>query len=205
MFLNTNIPTMDIALTSTAWEAFLPSIQGGEVYRKRIEHFSELHQPFTSAKDIRDKLLLYYNNQFNLRDEDNDRIYSGSTIRGWHSIFKKWMRYLGYGELDTEMPILLDRLKFFEKQQKIAKARAFTKENLVALYHFPDTEETILLKAYAVIAVSFAARGCESFAFQWQDLKKIETGYIVSYRHEKTVGPVGNFDEQIISGKNSIN
>ena len=30
-------------ITSAAWQAFFPSIGGGEVYQKRIDHFVQLH------------------------------------------------------------------------------------------------------------------------------------------------------------------
>ena len=117
-------------------------------------------------------------------------------------MFKKWISYLGHGSLDQAMPILLDRLKYFEKHQTIVKAKAFTKQNLIDLFSVPDTSDTLLLKAYAAITISFAARGCESFDFEWRNLRRIDNGFVVSYQHKKTEGPLNDFDQQIISGKN---
>jgi hypothetical protein len=66
------------------------------------------------------------------------------------------------------------------------------------LFEMRDTPQILLLKTYATVCLSFAARGCESFDMNWEDITQFDTdtgekGYRLTYYRSKSAIKEANF------------
>ena len=63
-------------------------------------------------------------------------------------------------DLKALVPTLEDKIGEWEKKQiEVKQAKCFSKEELTTFFEMPTTIDNLLDKAYAAIALSFAARG----------------------------------------------
>ena len=90
-----------------------------------------------------------------------DHVHASTSMRGWYSMFVSYFLYIGRGSLKESVPILEAKLDQWDKTHVVNKAATFCKEDLVKFYDMENTPEKLLAKVYSVLALSFAARGCE--------------------------------------------
>ena len=116
----------------------------------------------------------------------------------WGSIFKKWYFHLGHGDLTEKLPIIEQNLNMWEKSHVVLKASTFDSQDLQKFHNLPNTSSTILLKCFSVLAIAFAARGCEIYHLDWNNIKKSalegEINYFISFNNSTKLS------EQMITG-----
>ena len=77
-------------------------------------------------------------------------------------------------------------------EREVKRPKTFEKEDLIRYYGLSHTLENLVDKAFTVIVISFAARGCEVTFLTCEDVKRTEdktTGeiiYTVSHSRAKT-------------------
>lgn len=85
-------------------------------------------------------------------------------------------------------------LKLKTSEKEVKRAYTFEKDDLIRYYGLSHTLENLVDKAYTVIAISFAARGCQVTFLQCEDVNRTEdknTGeilYTISHTRAKTSG-----------------
>jgi hypothetical protein len=111
------------------------------------------------------------------KDGTTTRRYFGTVSRSWFSIFKKLYKHCGLGNLGTNCPLIKEKCKQWENQAEVDKAATFSKEDLHVLYNAAldkNASAFVLCRAaYAVTALSMAARGCESTYLTHEHISEI--------------------------------
>ena len=141
------------------------------------------------------KLLKYFDDARKLKNEKGEDHYRATSFRSWLSGFCKFWKHCKFKDLKSLAPALEDRIGKWEKLQSQSKqAKTFTGEELLAYYNMPNTPENLVDKVYAVIAISFAARGIEATSVNFEDVTRSiqiatgETQIKVTYLRTKTKG-----------------
>ena len=73
-------------------------------------------------------------------------------------------------------------IKIWAKGYEVKKALAFTKDQLLQYHNIPydHNPKYLTIKAYSIIAVSFAARSSETHLIYWEDIEKLMISIIKS-------------------------
>lgn len=145
-----------------------------------------------------------------MKTEKGEDRYRATSFRSWLSIFCKFWKHCKFKDLKSLAPTLEDRIGKWEKLQNQSKqAKTFTCEELLAYYNLPNTPENLVDKVYAVIAISFAARGIEVTSVDFENVTKSiqistgETQIKVTYLRTKTKGiPVTEYT--LITGATEV-
>jgi site-specific recombinase XerD len=159
---------------------------------------------------LRAKILKYLVYLESLLKEDGTPQYCPGTMKTFLGIFKSFFEMTGNGDLCALEPILKTFAKKWEKTSNPTKATPFTKENLQKLYALEDNPETILLKAYAVIAISFAARVGEMANLTFEGIKRQvdddgEVTFRIGYQRAKRVSSgAEDWDYQLVTGHKEV-
>lgn len=119
-------------------------------------------------------LIKYFDDHYEQFHEDGEHEFSGTTLRGWHAMFKKYFKMTGRGKLEDLIPQLNDNISKWEKEQTVVKAKTFSKEELLEFYQMPHTESTLPMKVYAILDMAFAGRGSETHALKMKKCSKID-------------------------------
>ena len=120
--------------SSPSWVSFLSDFKSSARYRERILDFLKYADQCDVGADCNSlvKCLLDY---FELKrrekksGEETPR-FCGTTLRGWFSMFLKFWRYTGLGDLRVIAPILENNISKWEKTEVVVKAATFEKEDL---------------------------------------------------------------------------
>ena len=173
-----------IALTNASWQLCMQNSLSATTYLDRIEIFVRWSESIHSLDDFHAKLIQYF--QFEkdkLCEDTSSGVKPPISMRGWVSIFKKWYFHLGHGDLTEKLPIIEQNLNMWEKSHVVLKASTFDSQDLQKFHNLPNTSSTILLKCFSVLAIAFAARGCEIYHLDWNNIKKVlwKEKLIISY------------------------
>lgn len=76
-------------------------------------------------------------------------------------------------DLKTVAPLIELRLNQWDKQETTKQADIFQREEVQRFCELPDTADNIVIKAFVVAAMSFAARGAESKGMEKTDVQRI--------------------------------
>eukprot|EP01034_Spumella_vulgaris_P021625 gene21625-27664_t len=160
--------------------------------------------------DMTKSLIDYFIAKHDEKDLNKELRYSPTTLRSWLSIFAAFYLHSGRGDLKMLCPIIEVHINNWQKGYKKRKARAFKKDELVQLHNLPDSELTLLWKAYSAIGCAFAGRGCEIHTLTYDSLVRNvsatgEVTFFVYYERSKASG-VLDFDGQyaIIKGEHEV-
>lgn len=94
--------------------------------------------------------------------------YKATTLSGWWSIFKKFWLYAFPNAklLERSAVLVLDKLKLWEKKERIRQSGTFTAKEIQQWLDSPDTPHNLVMKFYFCIGLPMAGRGCEIQAVQ---------------------------------------
>lgn len=106
--------------------------------------------------------------------------HAATTFRSLFSIFQKYYFITGRGDLKAILPVLYAGFNVWENGYEEKHAKEFSKEQLLALYDLPNTNDTKFWKAYSAAAVSAAFRSLEPHQLQFGFEGAVAT-YPVSY------------------------
>ena len=191
----------DPGLHTRCWKEFIASIKGGHTYVARIKDFLFWKKNQLEEKSMADHLVDYFYFKHEEKNDLGEPRAAPTSLRSWLSMFKKFWMYGGYGELKEQRFLIENRIHQWEKNYVVTQSPLFTKENIgnysamlclfiyIYIYFFtilyisihaftetffnlPDTPEILLYKAYTVIALCFAGRGCEIYGLYCDQLYK---------------------------------
>jgi hypothetical protein len=141
-------------------------------------------------------LCSYFKENSRKVNEDGSKTYRGTSLRSWLSVFAKfWLFCKATPDLKRSLPSIENMIRKLElTETSVKRARTFEKDDLLKYYGLEHTLENLVDKAFAVIAISFAARGCEVTFLDCDDLKLTidratsERIYSVTFKRSKTSG-----------------
>jgi len=93
--------------------------------------------------------------------------YAATTLRSWFSILSSFWTYTNRGDLKKDAKLADVRKSQWQKHHKKRKANTFDKHELEQFFRMPNTPDILVIKAYAVVAIAFAARGTEALMLTW--------------------------------------
>jgi hypothetical protein len=165
---------------SKEWSDAMDSFGSRKVYQDRMTDFLQHAQNDNSERSLEMKLVKYFDDSRQLKNNKGEDRYRATSFRSWHSVFCKFWKFCKFRDLKTEVPGIEDRISKWEKMQCEAKqAKVLTAIDLFTYYDMINTPENLVDKIYAVMAMSFAARGVESSAITWNNVTKsiqVDTG-----------------------------
>jgi hypothetical protein len=155
-------------LANRHWLEFLETFPSAKTYGTRWEHFVGWHyETVEDPKNVSLHLSIedYIKAAHGEIGQDGKYEYTSGTLRGWLSVIKKW--YELTGEFAQELVHICHRLennsfKKWAPKEKITKAFALESEELALYLSWPDTEDNLVRKAFAVCAKANAGRSCET-------------------------------------------
>ena len=180
---------------SEEWSNAMDSFGSRRVYNDRVQNFMAYAKNDASQITLEMKLIKYFDDARKMKTDKGEDRYRATSFRSWLSVFCKFWKHCKFKELKTLVPALEDRIGKWEKLQNQSKqAKTFTGEELLTYYNMPNTPENLVDKVYAVIAISFAARGIEVTSVNFENVTKSiqistgETQIKVTYLRTKTKG-----------------
>jgi hypothetical protein len=87
----------------------------------------------------------------------------GSSLRSWLSVFAKfWLICRATPDLKKTLPPTIENMirKLDLTESSVKRAKMFEKHDLLKFYKLENTLANLVDKAFAVVAIAFAARGC---------------------------------------------
>lgn len=193
-----------LGLESVGWQTFLNGFASRAVYDKRARHFLCWYVNFETHLSLEDAVVQYFLQHYEHVDENGLRIYSPTTLRSWLSVLVKFWEHTGRGNLKAQYPIIETKLAQWDKAYKQTQAKVFTLHDLERLYNMPNSAELLVLKAFAVIAVSCAGRNCELCHATMNQLERIisqrsnEINYKFSFQRTKQQGVISESHSLIV-------
>ena len=110
------------------WHSFL---SGFGAQRACIDKFFSWRASYDTVNtSLHMSLLKYFDFQREQLNNDNQRMYAPTTMRGWLAIFSRYWAFTGRGDLKMLCPLLETNLSKWEKTYKVKKAYTFEKEHL---------------------------------------------------------------------------
>ena len=192
--LGSNVPGEE-GQNSKEWHDAMDSFGSKKMYNERIKHFMVYANMDASEITLEMKLIKYFDEARKLKNDKGEDRYRATSFRSWLSVFCKFWTFCRGKDLKAAVPALEDKISKWEKIQSQARqAKTFTGEELLCYYQMPSTPENLADKVYAVIAISFAGRGVEVAAVNFENITQsvaIPTGerqIKVSYLRKKTRG-----------------
>ena len=114
--------------------------------------------------------IVMMNNQKN--DEGRKR-YSGTTLRGYHSMLKKYFKVIWLTNIEKLVPEVLDRLREYESVQPcVKKAEIFSKDDINDMLNFADTPDFVVMKSFMIIGKAMAGRSIEIHGLKRDQVRK---------------------------------
>ena len=180
---------------SREWSDAMDSFGSRKLYEDRLNDFLEAARADHSESTLEMKLVKYFNDARTQKNEKGEDRYRASSFRSWNSVFSKFWKHCKHQDLRQILPAIEDKIGKWEKLQQEAKqARTFTKDELITFFEMPTTVENLADKAYAAIALSFAARGVEAAGIMWESVSRTndsvtkESQITIRYKRTKTTG-----------------
>ena len=197
---------------STEWTTAMKHFKSRVAYNRVVDDFALYldEQQFDESTLMEKKVALYMDAvyaQLNWKGEIRN---VGTSMRSKFSMLEKFWKFVYLKKLKDLRPDVLDKIGQWEKvQPPVTKAGVFSQPELKTIYKIPRTEWAMLpFVVYAVIAVSFAARGVEIHSFEWTKIRKDESTdgkyrYVVKFFRAKRIG-VPIEEEVWITGKTEV-
>lgn len=167
--------------TSPSWECFKEGLKDPRKYEDRLQDFKAHLESKDKQYTLEDDLLLYFIYKRGLFNDVGEQQHAPTSMRSWLSVFKAFWKHSGRGDLNVKLPILETKINQWEKKHIVEKAAVFAVNDLIALYAYPVTPEVLVRQVYAVIAISFAARGAELHHLLWNDVMRFDNGTVSRY------------------------
>jgi len=111
-----------------AWDSFLKDFKSKRLYEQRIQDFAAFIFRSTGKKllefecdELIGLLIRYFDFNHGLKNPEGTQKYAGTTLRSWFSIFLKFWRYTGRGNLREQALIIEDNIGKWEKEQTVVK------------------------------------------------------------------------------------
>lgn len=202
VFAEAQIQTL--GLESVGWLTFLNGFGSRAVYEKRARHFLRWYVNFETHLSLEDAVVQYFLQHYEHVDENDQRKYSPTTLRSWLSVLAKFWEHTGRGNLKAQYPIIETKLAQWDKAYKQTQAKVFTLHDLERFYYMPNSAELLVLKAFAVIAVSCAGRNCELCHATMSQLERIisqrsnEVNYRFTFQRTKQQGVISDSHSIIV-------
>ena len=156
---------------SRKWSEVLDDFGSKRVYEERLADFLHFASVDYSSATLEMKLVNYFNDARAQTNPDGSPRYRARTFRSWLSVFSKFWKHCKLKDLKTLVPTLEDKIgKWEKKQTEVKQAKCFSREQLTTFFEMPTTVDNLLDKAYAAIALSFAARGAKVTTIMWDDV-----------------------------------
>eukprot|EP01036_Dinobryon_divergens_P033151 gene33151-42874_t len=135
---------------------------------QRVDHFIEWQSQLIDDNDILFRLKTYFQVHHDLRKADGKPHFAPTAFRPWFSMFFKFWKLSGKGDLKSLAPLLYEDLTTWETGYQEAHASDFTREEMIRFHNEADNSpDHTFWKAYASIATSFAARSSEPCNIQF--------------------------------------
>lgn len=149
------------------WIAFLEGIGKRETYKNRVLHFLAWKKS-NNKTDENQAVIDYFECYKPLTQGEPQRpSYAATTLRSWFSILSSFWTYTNRGDLKKDAKLADVRISQWQKHHKKRKAKTFDKHELEQFFRMPNTPDILVIKAYAVVAIAFAARGTEALMLTW--------------------------------------
>jgi hypothetical protein len=175
------------------------------VYEKVIRDFFiwRAEQKDTSA--LHNSVMRYLKHLHDLKDPRTGQpLHAGSTFKPKFTMFGRFFLMCGLGDLKVLAPALFLSCVRWGKLHKTKKACAFLEHELCMFYTSPDTPFSLIRKAYGVLSMSFAARGCEAIELDFADIT-VAPGhsrkFVINFTRSKRQSCIIDQDYAVISGK----
>eukprot|EP01034_Spumella_vulgaris_P026684 gene26684-33306_t len=202
-------------LDNPSWVSFTREFPSAKKYLKVVTDFLDVHKSQVEILNINESLVKYFDDKHaemvpNPDGKTFSHRYAPSTLRSMFSMFKGFWLHTGRGDLSTQLLIIESNLDKWDKLHTVTKAKTFHKIEMSRFWDLQDDERTILLKAFSVVALSFAARGVEVFDLSYSALERGtlsggEVVYFVHYRRSKATGSAtSEGDFAIVRGEREI-
>ena len=187
---------VEIGQNSDEWKDAMDKFVSAKMYNERLLDFVAYATTAPLTFTLENSLCAYFKCKSVQRNEDGTLRYRGSSLRSWLSVFAMfWQFCRATSDLKKSLPAIENMIRKLESGEiEVKRAKTFEKEDLIRYYGLSHTLENLVDKAYTVIAISFAARGCEVTFLTCEDVKRTEdkkTGeiiYTVSHTRAKTSG-----------------
>ena len=180
---------------SREWSEVLDDFGSRRLYEERLSDFLRFALLDYSSATLEMKLVSYFNDAKMQTNQDGSPRYRATTFRTWLSVFTKFWRHCKFKDLKALVPTLEDKIgKWEKKQTEVKQAKCFSREELTKFFEMPTTVDNLLDKAYAAIALSFAARGAEVTTIMWEDVTQSvnsttrETTINIRFQRTKVAG-----------------
>ncbi len=121
----------------------------------------------TNPPDLWELILLYF------EQGNSSGNYAPTTLRTWHSVFKRFLQLTMDTAIEKKLPILEIKINQWEKTHTITKAKVFPAEDWKKILQLDITPDSIVMIAYAIIGLAMAARGTEITYLNYDDVKKL--------------------------------
>lgn len=118
---------------SASWVSFLRDFASAEKYKQRVLNFLIwANRRNVEPAGLTLSLIDYFDarHKETVGDGDPDLRYAGTTLRGWLSIFSKFWKYSGKGDLKKDAAVIEDNISKWEKNQVVDKANTFEMDDL---------------------------------------------------------------------------
>ena len=116
--------------------------------------------------------------------------YKATSLLGQLSVLNAFHLYTGKGSLKTHCPILEKNITKWMRGEVIKKAKTLSKDQMAEYYKTPDTDRSVLIKAFVPVALATAGRGGDTTFMEYQSVVRVilegHPGYKFFYKRGKT-------------------
>ena len=198
---------------SPSWQAVMSDFASAKEYKARVIDFLQWFQGckfnvgnesfLNPANGLETGLIQYFYHSRSQRKPTGEPMFCAGTLRGWFSIFLKFWKFTGKGNLRKKCTLIEDEIGKWEKLEDVKQSLVFSKHHIDAMYQLPDNEKTIVLKAFGAIAICFAGRPSEVHQVLWSDVSECRDEnnsifYKVKHSRKKRKGTKLSLDHIII-------
>jgi hypothetical protein len=156
----------DIGQNNEDWLDFLLHFPSAKGYNSRVLHFLEWKMLNIEGDDIITCLKRYFWHHHDAKktvEGIEKNVHAPTVFRGWFSMFCKFWKVTGKGNLRDKCPALYESFTDWETGYTQKHAHEFTKEDMLRFHmEAPDDDLYLLVKAYSICATAYGARSSET-------------------------------------------
>ena len=186
----------EIGQNSEEWKDAMENFPSAKMYQERLLDFAHFTTDCPDSFSLENCLCNYFKENGKKMNEDGTKTYRGSSLRSWLSVFAKfWLFCRATPDLKKTLPTIENMIRKLElTESSVKRAKTFEKDDLLKFYKLENSLENLVDKAFAVVAIAFAARGCEVTFLDCDDVKLTidratsERIYTVTFTRSKTSG-----------------
>lgn len=192
-----------------SWIDAMKGFSSANMYRQRVIFFLQYYdRRKLEFSSIEAALVQYFYDSRNTPKVVGkpESKYCGTTLRGWFSIFLKFWKFTGKGNLRASCSCIEDNIGKWEKTESVRTALVFDEQNLFDAYNLNDTNESCYWKCFLSVSRCFAGRPSETFDLVFESFEYCTNQgsglpmFIVNHIRKKTVGTVKPHN-QFITGE----